>query len=144
MLPACRCLLFPRATKEIGDVCTQASEHEMHILKIIIAITGLSKNLGQDVRIEEPYWRHSLLDFWPMLFCPPSWANTALPEEVSLSFACLFLHTQERLCMNQVRSLLSMRSMLLAYNLELRPNNRALATAGSVVTIGLTINGCSH
>ena len=25
---------------------------------IIIAITGLSKNLGQDVRIEEPYWRH--------------------------------------------------------------------------------------
>ena len=29
------------------------SVHEMHILKIIIiAITGLSKNLGQDVRIE--------------------------------------------------------------------------------------------
>ena len=35
------------------------SEHEMHMLKIItIVITGLSKNLGQDVRIEEPYWRH--------------------------------------------------------------------------------------
>ena len=35
------------------------SEHEMHMSKIIIiAITGLSKNLGQGVRIEEPYWRH--------------------------------------------------------------------------------------
>ena len=34
--------------------------------------------------------------------------------------------------------------MLIAYNLELRPNNRALAIAGSVVTIGLLINGCSH
>ena len=35
------------------------SEHEMHMLRIIIiAIKGLSKTLGQDVRIEEPYWRH--------------------------------------------------------------------------------------
>ena len=44
----------------------------------------------------------------------------------------------------RVRSLLSMRGMLLGYSFEHRPNSRVLATAGSVITIGLLINGCSH
>ena len=34
--------------------------------------------------------------------------------------------------------------MLLAYSFEPRPNSRALGTAGSVMTIGLSINGFSH
>ena len=46
--------------------------------------------------------------------------------------------------MNRVRSLLSIRSMLLGYSFEPRSNRRALATVGSVMTIGLSKNGCSH
>ena len=48
------------------------------------------------------------------------------------------------LWMNQVRSLLSMRCMSLGCSLEPRPNSRALATASTVMTIGLSRNGCSH
>ena len=39
---------------------------------------------------------------------------------------------------------LSMRGMLLGYSFEPRPNSLALATAGSVMAIGLSTNGCSH
>ena len=39
---------------------------------------------------------------------------------------------------------LSMRGILLRYSLEPRPNNLVIGTAGSVMTIGLSINGCSH
>ena len=45
-----------------------------------------------------------------------------------------FWRTRERLCMNQARSLLSMRCMLLGYGLEPRPNSLALATGGSFMT----------
>ena len=48
-----------------------------------------------------------------------------------------------RLFMNQVRSLLNMRCLLLGYSLEPRPNSHALGTAGSGMIIGLFINGCS-
>ena len=41
---------------------------------------------------------------------------------------------RERLCMNQVRSLLSMRCMLFGYGLQPRPNSLPLATAGSFMT----------
>ena len=34
--------------------------------------------------------------------------------------------------------------MFLEYSSKPRPNSRALGTAGSVVTISLSINGCSH
>ena len=34
--------------------------------------------------------------------------------------------------------------MFLGYNFEPRPNSRAIGTAGSVMTIGLPINRCSH
>ena len=37
-----------------------------------------------------------------------------------------------------------MRGMLLGYSFEPRPKSRVLATAGSVMTIGLSLNGCSH
>ena len=47
-------------------------------------------------------------------------------------------------CINRVRSLLSMRCMLLGYSFEPRPNSLALGKEGSVVTIGLSINQCSH
>ena len=46
--------------------------------------------------------------------------------------------------MNRVRSLLSMRCLLLGYSFKPRSNIRALGTAGSVMTTRLTINGCSH
>ena len=34
--------------------------------------------------------------------------------------------------------------MLLRYSFGPRPKNRALATAGSFITIGLSVNGCSQ
>ena len=46
--------------------------------------------------------------------------------------------------MNRVRSLQSMRGMLLGCSFESRPNSRVFGTAGSVVTIGLSIKECSH
>ena len=53
--------------------------------------------------------------------------------------------TQERLCMDWVRSSLSMRCMLLGYSFNPRLNGRVLGTAGSVTTIGLIKkNGCTH
>ena len=62
--------------------------------------------------------------------------------------ACLlFAHircTRGRLCMNPVRSLLSMRCRLLRYSFESRPNRRLFATTGSVMTIGLSLNGYSN
>ena len=42
-------------------------------------------------------------------------------------------------CMIRVRSLLSMRCLLLGYSFDLRPNSHALGTAAVVLTIGLTI-----
>ena len=64
------------------------------------------------------------------------------------SKACLSLawiwHTQERVCMNRVRSLLSMSWMLLGYSFKHRPNSFVLGTAGLVMTIGLSITGWSH
>ena len=37
-----------------------------------------------------------------------------------------------------------MRCMLLGYSFEPRPIHRALGTGGSVITIGLSKNVCSH
>jgi len=55
-----------------------------------------------------------------------------------------FRRTRKRLCVNQVRSWLSMCCMLLGYSFEPRPNSRALGTAGSVMLRDLSIKGCSH
>ena len=70
--------------------------------------------------------------------------NTTLPaNRVFLSLAWVWC-TRERLGMNRVRSFVHMHSMLLGYSFETRPDSSALATAGSVMTIGLSINGCLH
>ena len=70
--------------------------------------------------------------------------NTTLPaNRVFLSLAWVWC-TRERLCMNRVRSFMHMHSMLLGYSFETRPDSSALATAGSVMTIGLSTNGCLH
>ena len=55
-----------------------------------------------------------------------------------------FWCTRERICMNRVRSLLSMRCMLLGYSFEPRPNSHVLATADTVMTISLSINRGAH
>ena len=60
--------------------------------------------------------------------------------------------TRETLCIIRIRSLLSMRCMLLGYSFESRPNSRALYTTAlyyytglsSVMTTGLSINRGSH
>ena len=52
--------------------------------------------------------------------------------------------TRETLCIIRIRSLLSMRCMLLGYSLEPRPNSQAPATAGSVMTTGLSVNRGLH
>ena len=52
-------------------------------------------------------------------------------------FRLLEFPVLEKDCLNRVKSLLSMRFMLLGYSFEPRPNSRALGTAGSVMTIAL-------
>ena len=70
--------------------------------------------------------------------------NITLPaNRVFLSLAGVWC-TRERLCMNRVKFFLNMHSMLLGYSFETRPDSRALATAGSVMTIGLSTNRCLH
>ena len=46
--------------------------------------------------------------------------------------------------MNPVRSLLNMRGTLLGYSLEPRSERRVRGTAGSVMTVRLSVNRCSH
>lgn len=60
---------------------------------------------------------------------PPAWA-LSLPFLLLLGFGTL-----EKTLRDRVRSLLSMRSVLLGY----RPNSSALGTAGSLVIIGFVI-----
>ena len=71
--------------------------------------------------------------------------SSPAPNPANRSFLSLarIWRTQERL-MNRVRSFLSMPGMLPEYSFECRPNERALVTAGSVLTIGLSMKGCSH
>ena len=52
-----------------------------------------------------------------------------------------FWFIRERLCMTR---LLSMSGIFLGYSFKPRPNSRALGIAGSVMTNGLSVNGCSH
>ena len=55
-----------------------------------------------------------------------------------------FWWTHKRLYISWVRSLLGMQCVLLGYSFKPRPNSRVLGTAGSVMPISLTINGCLH
>lgn len=65
------------------------------------------------------------------------------PIRAFLSLARLW-RSQERLCMNGVKSLQSMCCLLLGYSFEPRPNNCAFGSAGSRMAIGLSISVCSH
>ena len=56
----------------------------------------------------------------------------------SFSFTCSIWCTRQSLCMNGVKSLLSLCCMLLGYSFEFSPNSRAASTAGSVLIIGLS------
>ena len=60
--------------------------------------------------------------------------------EPAESFLCLL----DFGALNRVRFLLSMRCTLLGYSFEPRPSSLALGSMGSVITIGLSINGCLH
>ena len=66
------------------------------------------------------------------------------PASIAFFTLVWFQHSRERLCINQVKTLLSVCGMLLGYNFEPRPNSCALASAGMVMTIGLSINGCFY
>ena len=68
------------------------------------------------------------------------------PASSAFLSLALFWPTRGRLCKNQIRSLLGMHWMLPGYSFQPRPNIRAhaLDTAVSVMTSGLSINGCSH
>ena len=56
------------------------------------------------------------------------------PYEQNLSFTCLI----------RVRSLLSMRCMLLGYSFKPKFNGHVLGTAGSVMTVSLSVKGFLH
>lgn len=73
------------------------------------------------------------------------WKNTK-KHPTSRTFLLLsrFWRTREKNCMNRTRTLLSMRCIFLGYSFEPRPNIRSLGTTGSVMNIGLSINGCSR
>ena len=78
------------------------------------------------------------------MYCLPLFYSLTHPSSrafLSLSRFCL---SRQRLCLNWVWSFLSMRGMLLGYSFEPSPYRRVLDTAGSAITIGLSINGCSH
>ena len=78
------------------------------------------------------------------MFSPPPWMSRREPwDRVSFSDE-QFPNSQDRLCMNRVRSLLSLRCTLLGYSFKPWPNSSVLAIAGLVLTIALSINGSSH
>ena len=80
-------------------------------------------------------------------FCLNMSCRLLLASEVFHPVSSVFLslagfwRTWERLCSNRVRSLLNIRRRVLGYGFEPRP---VLATVGSPMSIGLSINGCSH
>ena len=59
------------------------------------------------------------------------------PCQQTPSFAYSIWSTQEGLCVNRERSLLSMCYMLLGYSFELRPHSRGGGAVGSALAIGL-------
>ena len=91
------------------------------------------------------------------IFSPSTpWLNLVLVQDqfqssftpASRAFIFHFLDfcvlEKDSVCMNGVRSLLNMPCFLLGYSFEARPYRLALGTASSLITIGLSIIGCSH
>ena len=118
------------------------------VMVVVVAASPMDHFLGtfgvkqmDDALEEHLAVRNSLyLHFQSFFFFSSPAPNPANRSFFSLARIC---RTLERL-MNRVRSFFSMPSMLQEYCFESRPNDRALATAGSVLTIGLSIKGCSH
>ena len=71
--------------------------------------------------------------FFPIFFL---WSGFTLPAEPFFRLLDF--------CVPLKASLLRMRCMLLGHRLEPRPNSPTLGSAGSVMTICLSINGCLH
>ena len=81
------------------------------------------------------YWA----DVWRV-----NWGARTVPANTAFLSLPRFWRTREGLCMNRVLSSLSMCCILLWYSFEPRPNSCALVTAGSDVTIGLSISRSSQ
>ena len=79
--------------------------------------------------------------FFSPIFFPLVRFHSASRTFLSFSW---FLRTLKSLCVNRLRSLLRMCCILLGYRFAPRPNSPTLGSAGSVMTICLSINGCSH
>ena len=67
-------------------------------------------------------------------------------QQTQLSFACLILaysrktlHESRKICVKHVLHIAGQ-----GYSFEPRPNSLMLGSTGPVITIGLSINGCSH
>ena len=112
--------------------------------------TRVSMSFCYQSTLAERNWEKG---FWKPLHTPKALAycrrclpfhNRDCPRSSLRKLCKKNLATGERLYMNRLRSLLSMRRILLGYSSKPRPNSWLLATAGSVMTIGLSINGCSH
>ena len=130
----------------------------IYILKFPTFYKNLCKYYCSQLR------RHKFL--WKIYFKMLSWYELAIPISYATSSTFSFLHnivrslkrnldgsrfiyqtnfgfwsTWERLCSNRERSLLNIRGRLQGYGFQPRP---VLATVGSAMSIGLSINGCSH
>ena len=119
------------------------------VMKVVVAASPMDHLLGtfgvkqmDDALAEDLTVRNSLYLHFQSLFF---FFSSPAPNPANRSFLSLarIWRTQERL-VNRVRFFLSMPSKLPEYSFESSPNDRALATAGSVLTIGLSIKGCSH
>ena len=69
------------------------------------------------------------------------WMITTLLTKPFLHLTYFGVLEKDSLCMKRVRSFLRMRCLLLRCSFEPRTNSRALGTEGSLMTIGLSING---
>ena len=121
--------------------------------KVIIGDTIFTSPTGDGTAILRGHQSHakvakgvpSFLTFGPQNNLMLGLSSFRPPWQQSPFFCLLnFWRTREILCLNPVRSLLSMRGKLLGYSLEPRPERRVRGTAGSVMTVRLSVNGCSH
>ena len=133
--PVALILLSGKDVKQIRHEIRHGMYHitEIHVMPIVLLACGFF-TVDQVLFIEIIY---SLLSSGSHTFCHPA-SRTAF---LSLT---RFWRIRERLCMNRVKSLSSIRCMSLGYIFEPKLSIRALGTVGSVVNINSSLNGCSH
>ena len=100
---------------------------------------------GKELKITQSWPAFSTFDLIFLHGDAFPWVNSYTSENVNILLGkpC-FRWLDFGIIEHHVRSLLSLCDMLLEYSFEPRPNIRALGTAGSVMNIVLSINGCSH